>query len=79
MTPLIDLHHLKLRIIFCNTKRMVDDLADELVVRPYSADRIQRRHDQAQGELVMTKFRNSGLEFLVATDVAARGIALWRA
>ena|SRR5215469_15501966 len=29
---------------------------------------------QAQRELVMTKFRNSGLEFLVATDVAARGI-----
>ena len=79
MTPLIDLDHLKLGIIFCNTKRMVDDLTDELVARGYSADRIHGDMSQAQRELVMTKFRNSGLEFLVATDVTARGIAPWRA
>ena len=74
LTRLIDLHDLKLGIIFCNTKRMVDDLTDELVARGYSADRIHGDMSQAQRELVMTKFRNSGLEFLVATDVAARGI-----
>src|SRR6201998_3962723 len=74
LTRLIDLHDLKLGIIFCNTKRMVDDLTDELVGRGYSADRIHGDMSQAQRELVMTKFRNSGLEFLVATDVAARGI-----
>ena len=79
MTPLIDLDHLKLGIIFCNTKRMVDDLADELVVRRYSADRIQRRHDQAQRELVNDQIPKLRSRFLVATDVAARGIALWRA
>ena len=74
LTRLIDLHDLKLGIIFCNTKRMVDDLTDELVARGYSADRIHGDMSQAQRELVMTKFRNSGLESLVATDVAARGI-----
>src|SRR6266404_3550135 len=74
LTRLIDLHDLKLGIIFCNTKRMVDDLTDELVARGYSADRIHGDISQAQRELVMSKFRNSGLEFLVATDVAARGI-----
>jgi ATP-dependent RNA helicase DeaD len=74
LTRLIDLHDLKLGIIFCNTKRMVDDLTDELVARGYSADRIHGDMSQAQRELVMTKFRNSGLEFLVATDVAGRGI-----
>jgi len=74
LTRLIDLHDLKLGIIFCNTKRMVDDLTDELVARGYSADRIHGDMSQAQRELVMSKFRNSGLEFLVATDVAARGI-----
>jgi ATP-dependent RNA helicase DeaD len=74
LTRLIDLHDLKLGIIFCNTKRMVDDLTNELVARGYSADRIHGDMSQAQRELVMRKFRNSGLEFLIATDVAARGI-----
>jgi ATP-dependent RNA helicase DeaD len=74
LTRLIDLHDLKLGIIFCNTKQMVGDLTDELVARGYSADRIHGDMSQAQRELVMRKFRNSGLEFLVATDVAARGI-----
>jgi ATP-dependent RNA helicase DeaD len=74
LTRLIDLYDLKLGIIFCNTKRMVDDLTEELVARGYSADRIHGDMSQAQRERVMAKFRNSGLEFLVATDVAARGI-----
>jgi ATP-dependent RNA helicase DeaD len=74
LTRLIDLHDLKLGIVFCNTKRMVDDLTDELVARGYSADRIHGDMSQAQRDRVMKKFRNAGLEFLVATDVAARGI-----
>src|ERR1700676_3019746 len=74
LTRLIDLHDLKLGIVFCNTKRMVDDLTDELVARGYSADRIHGDMSQTQRERVMKKFRNAGLEFLVATDVAARGI-----
>ena len=74
LTRLIDLYDLKLGIIFCNTKRMVDDLTDELVARGYSADRIHGDMSQAQRDRVMNKFRSGGLEFLVATDVAARGI-----
>jgi len=74
LTRLIDLHDLKLGIIFCNTKRMVDDLTDALVARGYSADRIHGDMSQAQRDRVMGKFRGGGLEFLVATDVAARGI-----
>src|SRR5580698_9593267 len=71
---LIDLHDLKLGIIFCNTKRMVDDLVDHLNVQGYSADRLHGDMNQAQRDRVMLKFRKSGLDFLVATDVAARGI-----
>ena len=74
LTRLIDLHDLKLGIIFCNTKRMVDDLTDELIARGYSADRIHGDMSQAQRDRVMGKFRTSGIEFLIATDVAARGI-----
>ena len=71
---LIDIHDLKLGIIFCNTKRMVDDLVDHLNAQGYSADRLHGDMTQMMRDRVMQKFRKSGLEFLVATDVAARGI-----
>lgn len=74
LTRLIDLHDFKIGIIFCNTKRMVDDLVDHLNAQGYSADRLHGDMSQGMRDRVMGKFRKSGLEFLVATDVAARGI-----
>jgi len=53
---------------------MVDELVDHLEAQGYSADRLHGDMNQAQRDRVMNKFRKSGLEFLVATDVAARGI-----
>jgi ATP-dependent RNA helicase DeaD len=47
---------------------------DHLNAQGYSADRLHGDMNQAQRDRVMNKFRKSGLEFLVATDVAARGI-----
>jgi ATP-dependent RNA helicase DeaD len=74
LTRLIDIYDLKLGIIFCNTKRMVDDLVDHLEAQGYMADRLHGDMTQAMRDRVMNKFRKSGLEFLVATDIAARGI-----
>ncbi len=74
LTRLIDLYDFKLGIIFCGTKRMVDDLADHLNALGYLADRLHGDMTQFMRDRVMNKFRKSGLEFLVATDVAARGI-----
>ncbi|MGA3181239.1 MAG: DEAD/DEAH box helicase [Verrucomicrobiota bacterium] len=74
LTRLIDIHDLKLGIIFCNTKRMVDDLVEHLNAQGYSADRLHGDMTQMMRDRVMQKFRKSGLEFLVATDVAARGL-----
>src|SRR5436190_1392304 len=74
LTRLIDLHDLRLGIIFCNTKRMVDDLVDHLNAQGYSADRLHGDMTQNMRDRVMNNFRKSGLEFLVATDVSARGI-----
>jgi ATP-dependent RNA helicase DeaD len=74
LTRLIDIYDLKLGIIFCNTKRMVDDLVDHLEAQGYMADRLHGDMTQAQRDRVMGRFRKSGLEFLVATDIAARGI-----
>jgi ATP-dependent RNA helicase DeaD len=74
LTRLIDLLDIKLGIIFCNTKRMVDDLVDHLEAAGYQADRLHGDMTQNMRDRVMNKFRKSGLEFLVATDIAARGI-----
>jgi ATP-dependent RNA helicase DeaD len=53
---------------------MVDDLVDHLEAAGYQADRLHGDMTQAMRDRVMNKFRKSGLEFLVATDIAARGI-----
>lgn len=71
---LIDFHAFKLGIIFCNTQRMVDELADDLIAQGFSADRLHGGIAQAQRTRVMNKFKKAEFEFLVATDVAARGI-----
>ena len=74
LTRLIDVNDLKLGIVFCNTKRMVDELVEHLNTQGYSAEGLHGDMSQAQRDRVMNKFRKSGLKFLVATDVAARGI-----
>jgi ATP-dependent RNA helicase DeaD len=74
LTRLMDLYDFKLGLVFCNTKRMVDSVTEELVARGFSADRIHGDMTQAQRDRVMQKYRSGRLELLVATDVAARGI-----
>jgi ATP-dependent RNA helicase DeaD len=74
LTRLIDIHDFKLGLIFCNTRRMVDDLVEHLNAQGYSADRLHGEMTQGMRDRVMNRFRRSELEFLVATDVAARGI-----
>ena len=71
---LVDFHGFKLGIVFCNTQRMVDELADDLVAQGISADRLHGGLSQTQRTRVMNKFKQAEFEFLVATDVAARGI-----
>ena len=71
---LIDIEDIKFGLIFCATKMMVDELTEHLTARGYAADKLHGDMSQAMRERVMAKFRKRGLEFLVATDVAARGV-----
>src|SRR5476649_1032819 len=71
---LIDLQDISFGIIFCATKMMVDELTEHLSARGYAADKMHGDMTQAMRERVIAKFRKRGLEFLVATDVAARGL-----
>lgn len=74
MCRLIDVHALKLMLVFCNTKSKVDEVVDELQARGYSAEAIHGDLRQAARNQVMNKFRTGNCSILVATDVAARGI-----
>ncbi|MFT3784452.1 MAG: DEAD/DEAH box helicase [Nibricoccus sp.] len=74
LTRLIDLNDFRYGIIFCSTKIMVDELDEHLHARGYATDRLHGDISQAQRNRVMEKFRRRGFEFLVATDVAARGL-----
>ncbi len=74
MCRVIDSEDVTLGIIFCRTKRGVDELTEALISRGYLADGLHGDLSQAQRDRVMKKFRGGEIELLVATDVAARGI-----
>ena len=74
MCRLLDMYSLKLSIIFCNTKRQVDELVQALQGRGYFAEGLHGDLKQVQRDRVMESFRNGRTDILIATDVAARGI-----
>lgn len=61
-------------LVFCATKRSVDEVTVHLQQRGYQADALHGDLNQTQRDRVMSRFRSDGIEILVATDVAARGI-----
>lgn len=71
---IIDSEEIQLGIIFCRTKRGVDELTEALISRGYMADGLHGDLSQTQRDRVMKKFRSGEIEMLIATDVAARGI-----
>lgn len=74
ISRLIDTYNLKRSIVFCNTKKMVDELAEHLKDRGYQAEGLHGDMTQKQRDFVMNRFKNGSLQVLIATDVAARGI-----
>ncbi len=71
---LIDANKYKLCMIFCNTKKKVDEISAELRQHKYPADALHGDMKQMQRDRVMSRFKKGITGILVATDVAARGI-----
>ena len=61
-------------IIFCRTRREVDELGEALQMRGYEAETLHGEMNQAARDRVMARFRASQADLLIATDVAARGL-----
>ncbi len=74
LSRILDMNPPRLGIIFCNTKRSVDECTEDLVNRGYAADRLHGDITQQMRERVLKRFRDGAVEILVATDVAARGL-----
>ncbi len=74
LTRLLDLYTPDLSLVFCNTRKMVEELNIKLQARGYLSDALHGGFNQNQRDRVMGKFRNKTIEILVATDVAARGL-----
>ncbi len=74
LSRIIDVDDIRRAIIFCATKMMCDQLTEHLAARGYLADKLHGDITQTGRERVMRRFREGKVEFLVATDVAARGL-----
>ncbi|MFA5765920.1 MAG: DEAD/DEAH box helicase [Bacilli bacterium] len=71
---LIDINDYKLVMVFCNTKRMVDEVTSQLLLRGFMTEALHGDMKQMQRDRVMNRFRGGLINILVASDVAARGL-----
>lgn len=74
LARLVDSNNFKLMLVFCNTKKRVDDLCKDLMGRGYKVEALHGDMKQIHRDSVMNKFRRGIVDILIATDVAARGI-----
>jgi ATP-dependent RNA helicase DeaD len=77
LSSLMDIVHFQnpeLAIVFAGTKKMVDIINDELTSEGFSVDKIHSDLSQKQRTTVYNNFKNKKIRFLIATDIAARGI-----
>lgn len=70
----LDAQGFRKALVFCSTKRSVDEVTAHLQQRGYQSDGLHGDLAQSQRDRVMQRFRGEGLDILIATDVAARGI-----
>ena len=71
---IVDFYPRIFAIIFCRTKIETQEVADKLIKDGYNAEALHGDLSQQQRDLTMQKFRQHTVQFLVATDVAARGL-----
>jgi ATP-dependent RNA helicase DeaD len=74
LTRLLDVEDPELGVIFCRTKRGVDELQKLLQSRGYLASGLHGDMTQRERDQVMHQFRQGSIDLLIATDVAARGL-----
>src|SRR5579871_2017299 len=74
LTRILDMETPGSTILFCRTRREVDELGESLQTRGYEAETLHGEMNQAARDRVMSRFRAGQADLLIATDVAARGL-----
>ena len=74
LTRILEVTEFDAMIIFARTKTLTVELAEKLAARGFSAEAINGDIQQSQREKIINKFKKGGIDILVATDVAARGL-----
>lgn len=74
LSRLLDIYNPKRSMVFCNTKKQVDELVSALQLRGYLTEGLHGDMKQQTRTHVMDMFKSGNIDVLVATDVAARGI-----
>ena len=74
LSRLLDIQSPESAIIFCRTKRRVNEIYEALSKRGYAAEAIHGDLSQSKRESVLRQFKEGTVDILVATDVAARGL-----
>src|ERR1700752_1277335 len=78
LTRLLEVEPFEAMIVFVRTKQATEEVAERLRARGLSAAAINGDIPQAQRERTITALREGGIDILVATDVAARGLDVER-
>jgi len=74
ISRIIDINSYDVVMIFCNTKKTVDEVTSGLLQRGFVTEALHGDMKQLQRERVMARFKNKQVNILVASDVAARGL-----
>lgn len=74
LCKILDKENPFMAIIFCRTKRRVDNLEEDLYKKGYNCEKLHGSITQPKRERIMRSFKNLEIQYLIATDVAARGL-----
>jgi len=61
-------------VIFCNTRRKVDWLTENMIAKDFTVSALHGDLDQRERDIIMREFRSGSSRVLITTDVLARGI-----
>jgi ATP-dependent RNA helicase DeaD len=78
LTRVLEVEQFEAMIVFVRTKQATEEVAEKLRARGFSAAAINGDMPQAQRERTIAALRDGGVDILVATDVAARGLDVER-
>lgn len=73
-TRILDVNDVENGIVFCRTKKSVDELVESMQSLGYAVEGIHGDYNQTHRLNAINKFKDGTIDFLIATDVAARGL-----